>query len=103
MMSTSLGSCPLCGREMIAGPSVDRHHLIPVSRGGTETEHMHRVCHSKIHHTFSEKQLEKEFSSVERLLENDDIQKFVAWVQKKHPEFIDGNDDTRARKKRRRR
>lgn len=103
MKVDALGACPLCSREMIAGPSVDRHHLVPVSRGGKETQHMHRVCHSKIHHTFTEKQLEKEFNSVDKLLENEEIKKFVEWVSKKDPEFFDKNEDTNARRRRRKR
>lgn len=95
-----LGDCPLCGREMFRETS-DRHHLVPVCHGGKKTEYLHRVCHSKIHHTFSEKQLEKEFNTVEKLLENVEIQKFVKWIQKKDPEYIDGNKDTKARKRRR--
>ena len=99
----SLGPCPLCGREMLKGPTVDRHHLVPQCRGGTETEHLHKVCHSKIHHTFTEKQLEKEFNTVEALLSNEEIEKFVKWVQKKDPEFVDKNEDTAARKRKRKR
>jgi hypothetical protein len=103
MPDRELGSCPLCGRQMIEGKSVDRHHLVPNCRGGTETVHMHRVCHGKIHHTFTEKQLEQEFNTAEKLLKNDEIVKFVKWVQKKDPEFYDHNEDTAARKRRRKR
>lgn len=88
---------------MIEGASIDRHHLVPACRGGKETQHMHKVCHSKIHHTFTEKQLEKEFNSVEKLLENEEIVKFVAWVSKKDPEFVDKNEDTAARRRKRKR
>ncbi len=100
---SDLGPCPLCSRSMISGPTVDRHHLVPICRGGKQTEHLHKVCHSKIHHTFSEKQLEKEFNTVEKILENEEIKKFVSWVSKKDPEFVDKNEDTAARKKKRRR
>ena len=102
-MGAPLGPCPLCGREMVEGPTVDRHHLVPACRGGTETEYLHRVCHTKIHHTFTEKQLEREFNTVEKLLGHDEIEKFVAWVKKKDPEFVDKNEDTAARRRKRRR
>lgn len=98
-----LGDCPLCGRQLIKGPTIDRHHLVPSCRGGKETKYLHKVCHSKIHHTFSEKQLEKEFNTVDKLLENSEIQKFVQWVKKKDPEFVDKNEDTAARKRKRKR
>ncbi len=103
MPSSDLGPCPLCGRTMIEGPSVNRHHLVPASRGGRETEFLHRVCHDKIHHTFTEKQLEAEFNTVDRLLEHEEIQKFVNWVKKKDPEFFDHHEDTAARRRKRRR
>lgn len=96
-----LGECPLCGRDMIEGPSVDKHHLVPACHGGVETAYLHRVCHSKIHHTFTEKELEKQYNTVEALLANDDIQKFVAWVKKRDVEFVDGNVDTTRRKNKR--
>ena len=86
---------------MVEGPSVDDHHLVPKCRGGRETKLMHRVCHNKVHSVFSEKQLEKDFSTVDDLLADEQIQKFVAWVQKKEPEFYDKNEDTAARKRRR--
>lgn len=88
---------------MIDGKSVDRHHLVPKCCGGHETVYMHRVCHGKIHHTFTEKQLKNEFNSAEKLLTNEDIQKFVTWVSKKDPEFYDQNEDTSARKRKRKR
>ena len=33
----ALGPCPVCGRPLIEGPSVDRHHLVPRSQGGRDT------------------------------------------------------------------
>lgn len=97
-----LGPCPLCGRQMLEGSS-DRHHLVPACRGGKETTYLHRVCHAKLHATFAEKQLEREYSTVEALLEHVEIKKFVGWVKKKDPEFYDKNEDTAARKRKRKR
>lgn len=98
-----LGPCPICGRIMVEGPSVDRHHLVPASRGGTETTHMHRVCHSKLHHTFTEKELEQEYSTVEALVDHPEISKFVGWVRKQDPEYVGKNEDTSTRRRKRRR
>jgi len=41
--------CPLCGRPLIRGDSVDEHHLIPKSQGGRDKYLIHKVCHQKIH------------------------------------------------------
>jgi len=85
----ALGPCPLCGRVLIDGPSVDRHHLVPKSEGGTEWVNMHRICHTKIHSLFSERELATLYPSMEALLAHADVQKFVRWVRKHPPEFMD--------------
>lgn len=53
---SSLGPCPLCGRPMIAGPSVDRHHWVPKSEGGRA---------------------------------HPEVRRFVAWVRRQPPEYLD--------------
>ena len=94
-------TCPICQREL--DKSANRHHLIPDTFGGKETILLHRICHSKIHHTFTERELKNYYHTVERLLENEDIQKFIKWVVKKPIDFFDGNKDTQQRKNKRRR
>ena len=49
--------CPLCGRMLEPGPSVDDHHLVPRSQGGKTKTTIHRICHRKIHATLSEREL----------------------------------------------
>lgn len=90
-MSEELGLCGLCGRVMIAGPSVNQHHLIPRSHGGREAVPIHRVCHTKIHSVFTERQLLREYNTFEKLLTHDEIIKFVAWIRKKPPELYTRN------------
>jgi hypothetical protein len=82
-------TCPLCGRELIDGPSVNEHHLVPRTYRGRVTVRMHRICHNKIHSVFSEKELADYYHTPERLLENEEISKFVKWVRKKDPGFYD--------------
>ena len=69
--------CPLCGRPMVRGPSVDEHHLVPKSRGGRAAELVHRVCHRKLHATFTESQLAGDFSTWEALRAHPDIAAFI--------------------------
>ncbi|WP_218048910.1 HNH endonuclease, partial [Curvivirga aplysinae] len=83
-----LGPCPICGRMMILGPSTDRHHWIPKSQNGEDWNYLHRVCHKKIHSLYTEKFLAKEMNSPEKLLQDEDIQKFVKWVRKQPIESI---------------
>ncbi len=81
--------CPLCNR-VLAEPVV-RHHLIPPSKGGREspTVPMHKICQAKVHAVFTETELKTYYNTVERLLEHEEIIKFIKWVGKKEPEFFD--------------
>lgn len=86
-----LDTCPLCRRDLVPGPSIDKHHLIPKSLGGKEVVVIHKICHQKIHSLFSERELLKIYNSIEKLRSHDDVQKFIQWVQKKAPEYVDLN------------
>jgi len=96
-----LGNCPLCGREMIVGKKVSKHHLIPKSEKGKETLYLHDICHQKIHSVFTEKQLAKKYNNVEALLTNAEIVKFVEWVKTKPVDFYVVSKDTNFRNKKR--
>jgi hypothetical protein len=95
-------TCPLCSRPL-GSQNIDEHHLVPKTFKGTETSTMHRICHRKIHATFTERELLNYYHTAERLLENEEIQKFVTWVSKKPPEFYDGSKETTERRGKRRR
>jgi hypothetical protein len=84
-------NCPLCGRELISGPSVDKHHLVPKSLGGKDVILLHKICHRKIHSIFTEKELKKEYNSIAKLLNHAEIIKFINWVKKKPANFMDKN------------
>lgn len=93
-------ACKLCGRPL-GDRLVEDHHLIPKTFRGRATEPVHRICHQKIHATFSERELYNYYHTFERLLEHEQIQRFVAWVRKKPLDFYDKNDDTASRRKQR--
>lgn len=93
--------CPLCNRPLVDGPSVDRHHLIPKMFRGSETIRLHTVCHQKIHHTFTERELNACYNTVDKLISHPEIVKFVKWVAKKDPEFHTKNKDTNRRRNKR--
>lgn len=89
----SVDSCGLCGRPV---SRLTRHHLIPRSRHRKKRvkrnftrEQMQRVvllcpaCHRQVHKTFTEKELELHYNSIEALLEHADIQRFVRWIENK--------------------
>ena len=94
--------CPLCNREL-GTEGIDRHHLVPKTFKGKELVTLHKICHRKIHATFTERELLSYYNTIERLLESEHIQEFVKWVSKKDPSFYDGTKDTHDRKRKRRR
>lgn len=80
--------CPMCER-VIPGDQKDDHHLVPKCKGGKVTVCLHRICHNQIHAIFTETQLAKKFSTIAAVLEEPEVQKFVAWVKTKPPGFAD--------------
>lgn len=64
---------------------------------------MHRICHRAIHSIFSEREMVKYYHTFERMLEREEVQVFVAWVQGKDPEFYASMADSNQRKRKRRR
>jgi hypothetical protein len=78
--------CPLCGRPL-GSVNIDRHHLIPKSLKGREQFPIHKICHRKIHATFSERELLRDYHTWEALRRDDSIRAFIDWVAKKPPGF----------------
>ena len=87
--------CPLCGRLLPDGPTVDVHHPVPRSLGGTVAVPMHRVCHRKLHATFTERELAGYGDDWDRLRALPELAAFVRWVARRPPEFHDGSRTAR--------
>ena len=79
--------CPLCGRAIPLSQR-DAHHLVPKSKGGRQTEFLHRVCHRQIHALLTETELAREYATVEALSAHRGLIAFVAWVQGKPDDFF---------------
>mgnify|MGYP003873519661 CR=1 FL=1 len=77
--------CPLCQRPIPPHAKQSQHHLVPKLKGGKggETVLLHQICHNEIHATFTEVELAREFHTIDALLTNARIAKFVAWVAKR--------------------
>ena len=86
-----LPDCPLCGRPMVAGPSVDEHHLVPRSQGGKTSFLIHRICHRKIHATFKTRELATSFANWDALKAHPDMATFVQWLANKSATFYDNS------------
>jgi hypothetical protein len=85
----SLGICSICDRDMVAGPSADEHHWIPQSKGGKKGPKslIHRMCHSKIHSLWSEKELAKTYNNAEIIKKAPEMQEFLVFIRTKRPDF----------------
>lgn len=79
--------CPVCNRE-VPKTQLDKHHLVPKSKGGRDTVEMHRACHRQIHMLFTESELARQFDTIEKVLENPSMQNFVLWIKDKPNDFL---------------
>lgn len=87
--------CALCDRDAF----VDQHHLIPKSRWKRvckvttydqrrETVDLCISCHAHVHNTFTVTELARKYNTVEKLAEEEEIQKFVVWIRTKPANFV---------------
>jgi hypothetical protein len=95
-----VGTCELCGREV---GKLTRHHLVPRTRHKNkknkrdfDRREIHRTvglcspCHRHIHTVLDNKQLEREYNTVEALRAHPDVEKFVRWIGKKPHGTVEG-------------
>jgi hypothetical protein len=93
LMNRPPDPCPLCGRP---NHRPSDHHLVPKSRGGKVTETICRDCHDAIHATFDNRELEKEYATVDALMAHEGLAKMIRFIAKQ-----DGRVRVRSTKKRR--
>jgi hypothetical protein len=91
-------TCPLCGRLLVNGASIDQHHLMPRSHGGKVTVTLHRICHQAIHATFTEAELARGFDTIEALRQHPGLARFLAWVRKRPADYLDRSRWSRDRR-----
>ena len=77
--------CWLCERPI--GAKVERHHVVPKSRGGRSTEPVHPICHRTLHARWSNKELEALGGDAAALRVDEEMGRFVTWVAGKEPDF----------------
>lgn len=88
--STRADACEICERDWIP---LSYHHLIPrsvhakVLKKGWHDEWMLnsvawlcRACHSFVHRMASNEELAKEWFTIDRILEREDVQEWAKWV-----------------------
>ena len=87
------GDCELCRRPV---EWLTRHHLVPRTRHKNkknkktfDRREIHRTvglcspCHRHIHTVLDNKELERDYNTVEALRSHPDVERFVAWIGKK--------------------
>jgi len=76
--------CSICHRET-PEEFVEQHHLVPRAKGGKkgETVPVCIDCGDQLHQVFSNTELKKGFNTVEAIVADERIQKWVKWVRKK--------------------
>ena len=97
--------CELCNCEC----ELTAHHLIPKSRIRNKYKEMKedpsnliwicRQCHDQIHALWDESTLRDLYSTKDKLLADEKMQKFIAWRQK-HPDFDGHSKMSNSRKHR---
>lgn len=88
--TTRTDACELCSRDWVP---LSYHHLIPrfvhdkaVKRGWHKTEDLQNVawlcgaCHRFVHQFKTHEELAREYYTVQRLLDEEEVQKWVDWV-----------------------
>lgn len=102
-----MNTCELCKREVNI---VTEHHLIPKSRHLNkrvkrnytteqlnQTVNLCKPCHGHIHSVLTEKEMERDFNTIDKLLSYPEILKFVKWVKNKSPSFQTVHKDAKVK------
>ncbi|MEA3264356.1 MAG: hypothetical protein U9R07_12840 [Pseudomonadota bacterium] len=77
--------CWLCERP--CGDAVVWHNPVPKSRGGRDTVPMHPICQNMLITTFTNSELQRYGLDAGLLRIEPRVEKFVAWVAGKDPDF----------------
>ncbi|RSK43193.1 HNH endonuclease [Hymenobacter rigui] len=81
------GQCGLCGREV---QHTSRHHLVPREEGGRygPVVELCQPCHSTIHLLLDNRQLARQYNTIELLREAPELQVYLHWVCRSKVERI---------------
>ncbi|MCC2979424.1 MULTISPECIES: HNH endonuclease [unclassified Sphingomonas] len=76
--------CALCGR--LFGARVEWHHVVPKSKGGTQTAPVHPICHRAIHAAADNNTLAR-LADLEAVRALPAMSRFLRWIANKPPDF----------------
>lgn len=78
--------CPICDRT-VSPEYVEGHHIVPKSKKGKEKVNVCCSCGDQIHMLFTNKELAKNYNTIEALLSDPRVQKWKEWIRKKTDHF----------------
>lgn len=83
-LSSNKMICELCAREV---EKLTIHHLIPRQKKGHHGPKINicSACHRQIHTLFDNTYLAQQLNSLEKLKNEPQMRKFLAWVSKQNP------------------
>jgi len=76
--------CSICKRGTPEKRYVEKHHLIPASRGGKhgKTILVCVDCGDQLHKLFTLKELKDEYNSLDAILSSEKVQTWIKWIRK---------------------
>lgn len=79
--------CGLCERAV---QQTSRHHLVPREEGGRygHTVDLCQPCHSSVHRFLTNRELARQYPTVEALRGADELQGYLGWIKKNKVEKI---------------
>jgi 5-methylcytosine-specific restriction enzyme A len=99
--------CELCHRDVPSG-MITLHHLLPRQKGGQADDRVPlcRPCHKQVHATFANRDLARDYTTVDALRTAPPLQPFLKWIRKQKPDrnfrTATSNDHPESRRRRRR-
>ena len=79
--------CGLCERAV---QQTSRHHLVPREEGGRygDTVDLCQPCHSSVHRFLTNRELARQYPTVEALRGAEGLQGYLSWIKKQRVERI---------------
>jgi len=82
-MSVNELTCRICGRMAPSASCMEKHHLVPQRRGSKDTISVCVDCGNQIHLLFTNNELRYTYNTIEALLSEERVQKWVRWVSRR--------------------
>ena len=74
--------CTYCERDT-PDRYLEKHHLTPRCKNGKETTSVCIDCGDQIHNLFTNKELEHQYNTVEKLKSHPKMQAWIRWIRKR--------------------